>query len=523
MTTISERQDVEERSEQAEVIAFLSDATNYAETGDVKRIDTHISHVFLVGDQAYKLKRAVKMEYIDFSTIQKRRDACQKELALNRRTAPEIYQEVRSINLTVDGKIGFEAGEPVDWLVVMRRFDANGLLEAVAERGELSMLLVTKLADTIASFHQSITPRFNSDGHSKVVEVIDENRLCMSHFVSEIFAQPDVEDLYQQSKKRLSGLTSLLDHRALEGHIRHCHGDLHLANICIWKGEPTLFDCLEFSEELATTDTLYDVAFLLMDLWHRGLHIQASELFNRYLYMSEGAEGLATLPLFLSMRAAIRAHVTASQAQLQPDSQERLQLIEKAKAYAETALQFLRQSSPQLLAVGGLSGTGKSTLARALAPSFGAPIGAHLLRTDILRKRLFGVTPETHLDEQAYTRDQSARVYALLLQEVEQALQAGWTVIADGVFADEKERQQIAALAESHNVPFTGIWLEAPLEKLCERVDQRTADASDADSGIVQRQSRYDIGDLKDWTVVNSSGGPEQVADEVRVLLGRPD
>ncbi len=505
--------------DQLEVIAYLSDARNFGETGKVVRIDTHISHVFLAGEQAVKLKRAVKLDYVDFSTLEKRREACWTELRLNRRTAPEIYLDVRSINRTGNRRIGFSEGEPVDWLVVMRRFDANGLLETVAERGELTVPMVNQLADIIAYFHSKLKPLPVQNGQLKIDDVINENRRCMIDHVPEIFTEQEVEQLHKRSKQQLSECAPLLDRRAQQGHIRHCHGDLHLANICLWKGVPTLFDCLEFNEELATIDTLYDLAFLLMDLWHRSLHIQANELFNRYLYMSDQAEGIAALPLFLSMRAAIRAHVTANQARLQTSKRKRVALIGKAKAYAATASQFLQPSRPQLIAVGGLSGTGKSTVARAIATDFGTPIGARLLRTDVLRKRLFGVSPETHLDEQAYSSEQGKRVYALLGGEVETALKSGWTVIADGVFAAEAERQQIAGVAEKNGIPFTGIWLEAPLEKLLERVDRRVGDASDADSNVVGRQQDYQIGDLDDWVTVDSSDDADEVADTVRALL----
>lgn len=505
--------------DQLEVIAYLSDARNFGETGKLVRIDTHISHVFLAGEQAVKLKRAVKLDYVDFSTLENRRQACWTELRLNRRTAPEIYLDVRSINRNGNGRIGFSEGEPVDWIVVMRRFDADGLLEAVAERGELTVAMVNQLADIIADFHSKLKPLPVQNGQLKIDGVIAENRSCMIDHVPEIFSEQDVEQLYKRSKKQLVEHALLLDRRARQGYIRHCHGDLHLANICLWKGAPTLFDCLEFNEELATIDTLYDLAFLLMDLWHRKLQVQANELFNRYLDMSNQAEGIAALPLFLSMRAVIRAHVAANQAQLQTSQRKRLALIGKAKAYAATASQFLKPSRPRLIAVGGLSGTGKSTLARAIASDFGTPIGARLLRTDVLRKRLFGVSPETRLDELAYSPEQGERVYALLVEEVETALRCGWTVIADGVFAAEAERQKIADIAERCGTSFVGIWLQAPPEKLLKRVDRRVGDASDADSNVVKRQLDFEIGKLDDWVAVDSGVGPDQVADTVRALV----
>jgi len=505
---------------QQQVIAFLSRPESYGTSGNVERIDTHISHIFLAGDRAFKLKRAVALDYLDFSTPAKRHTACETELRLNRRTAPDLYLEVLSIKCAVDGNLGFDHGRPIDWLVVMRRFASDDLLEAVSRRGELTAPMVNRLADIIAQFHQSLDPVDAIDGSRRLIRILDENHKCLMQHADQIFPNAPIQSLFDDSRAKLATLSSLLDERAAQGHIRHGHGDLHLANICLWKGEPTLFDCLEFNAELATTDMLYDLAFLLMDLWQSGLRVQANELLNRYLYMAdEQADGIAVLPLFLSMRAAIRAHVSAAQAMLADDDQDSKRLINKANDYLTGALAFLSGSKPRLIAIGGLSGTGKSTLARAIAPLVGRPLGARLLRTDILRKRLFGVKPETHLEADAYGREQGEKVYAKLMEDVAAALAAGWTVVADGVFAKRSERDAISRIAETYQIPFAGFWLEAPLQQMRSRVEQRIGDASDAGCDVIERQLGYEIGDLDEWTIIDSSAGPQEVSGAVLSFL----
>ena len=360
--------------DQQDVIAFLSRPQSYGVAGPVERIDTHAAIIFLAGDRAYKLKRAVRYAYLDFSNVALRKAVCEAELVLNRRTAPELYLELRSVNRLTDGALGFEAGEPVDWLVVMRRFDADCLLEVVAARGGLDAALMRELADRIAAFHEAAEIRHDHDGAGRVRAVIEGNRASMAALPADSLPPQDCAALHARSLAGLERLAELLDRRAVSGHVRHCHGDLHLANICLWQGHPLLFDCLEFDTELATTDVLYDLAFLIMDLWEKGYRAQASLVFNRYLDMREEGDGVATLPLFLSMRAAVRAHVGAMAAALRQADGERVAGLRAARDYLASALAFLEPSPPRLIAIGGLSGSGKSTLAGLLAPDIG---GAH--------------------------------------------------------------------------------------------------------------------------------------------------
>ncbi|AKH42971.1 hypothetical protein FHS61_003121 [Altererythrobacter atlanticus] len=503
------------QQDQQEVIDFLSRPESHGGAGPVERVETHIAVIFLVGDRAFKLKRAVRYSYLDFSTPAQRRAVCEEELRLNRRTAPELYIAVRSIGRRQDGSLGFDVGDPIDWVVEMRRFDDGALLEAVAERGDLDPGLVRRLADGIAKFHESAEIIRVQDGAERIRSIVTGNRESMA-------AQPDVlaaekcDALYRRSLEQVDRLAPLLDSRARNGFVRHCHGDLHLANICLWRGEPTLFDCLEFNSDLATTDVLYDAAFLVMDMWERGLRRQASLLFNRYCDMSGESEGVATLPPFLSMRAAIRAHVNASAAAQMDDAEKARGKRTQAGEYLAAALTFLDQPLPRLVVVGGFSGTGKSSLAGKLAPEIGGAPGARWLRTDVLRKRMAGVSPEESLSPDAYTQERSDKVYMRLMDEARAMLSAGRSVVVDGVFARYAERSRMEELARQAGVPFTGLWLEAPPEVLKQRVSGRVGDASDADAAVVDLQIARDPGDLSDWRRVDAAPAPDAVLAAAR-------
>jgi len=292
-----------------------------------------------------------------------------------------------------------------------------------------------------------------------------------------------------------------------------------LRNICLVDGVPTLFDCIEFNDRIACIDVLYDLAFLLMDLDHRGLSALANAVLNRYFDLAGEAEGdLAPLPLFLALRAEIRAHVGVAAAAAQPDEAKAAQQIEAARGYLVAALAYLRPATPRLIAIGGLSGTGKSTLAYGLAPTVGRPPGARVLRTDVLRKRLAGVAPETRLPDSAYGSDMTVRVYAALYAAAGEALAAGRPVIADAVFADPVERAAIAEVAARAGVPFTGLWLDAPPEVLEARVAARSGDASDATVAVLRRQLGYDIGRI-DWTRVDASGDVQTSLKQMEAAL----
>lgn len=496
--------------DQAAVIALLSaPATHGGEA--VERIDTHGAIVFLAGARVYKLKRAVRYDYLDFSTAELRRRSCEAELRLNRRTAPTLYRRVLPVTRDADGSLALDgAGTPVDWVLEMARFPQDALFDRLAAAGRLDLALMPPLASAIAAFHRQAEPRTDHGGRAGMTWVVEGNAAGFSEFGAGWLDAATADRVTRAARAALERWGPLLEARRTAGLVRQCHGDLHLRNIVLLDGQPTLFDGVEFNDEIACTDVLYDLAFLLMDLWRRRLPRHANAVFNRYLADTADIPGIALLPLFLSCRAAIRAKTSATAAFLQEDAGRRDELRGLAREYLAMAEALLQAPPPRLVAVGGLSGTGKSTLALALAPSVGAVPGALVLRSDDVRKRLAGVDPLEHLPQEGYAAGMSARVYATLAHEAGQVLHQGHSVIVDAVYQRPEDRRAIASVAADVGVPFIGLWLEAPEPTLVARVETRLRDASDADAAVVRLQRTQPTGRI-DWHHVDASAGPEVV------------
>jgi len=510
-------------ADQSEVAAWLSEPGTYGvgvET--VERIDTHGAMVFLAGERAYKIKRAVRYPYMDFSTLERRRVACEREVALNRRTAPVLYLAAEPVVRKADGTLAIGGeGKAIEWLVIMRRFDQAGLCDRLAEAGKLTAELMRDLADEVAAFHEAAEPVFgdgaqHGGGAHGMRAVIEENAEEMGER-PDLF--PETPALAADTLRTLERNAQLLDARLRAGLVRRCHGDLHLRNICVIDGRPVVFDCIEFNDEIACIDVLYDLAFLLMDLDHRGLREHANTVLNRYLQRRADVTGLAALPLFLSTRATVRAKVSVSMAAIQKDAAKAAGLESEARAYAAAARAYLRPEPARLVAVGGLSGTGKTSLARALAPEIGASPGALHLRSDVLRKTLAGVDELSPLPKESYTPETSARVYAGLLEGARDGLAAGRAVILDAVYARPAERAAVETMAKDMGVPFTGLWLKAPPRVLVERVTQRSKDASDATAPVVREQLEYDLGDMT-WARIDAAHDLATTAERARAILG---
>jgi uncharacterized protein len=509
-------------ADQSKAIAFLSDPASYGGTvGPVERMETHVSLVFLAGERAYKLKRAVRFSYLDFSTAARRRQACELEYSLNRRTAPDLYLGVAEIRQDKEGRLAFGSeGELVDSVVVMQRFDQSALLDNVARRGGLNHEMMQDLADRIAAFHRAAEINRNAGGRAQLTEVIDGNAANLALASPAIFEAAAVRGATAKSRAALDRLADQIEARRLGGKVRLCHGDLHLRNICLIDGHPTLFDCIEFSRSLACVDVLYDLSFLLMDLIHRDYPAWANLVFNRYFDVESEVEGAAPLPLFMSMHAAIRAHVSAAAIQGKPPDDGLDRSRRDAQRYLDEASSLLVSREPAILAIGGPSGTGKSTLAYAIAPGLGHLPGARVLRSDVIRKRLAGVPPETQLTPEAYTAEASRAVYGTLLDEARRLTANGHSVILDAVFARRAEREAAASLAADGAVRFHGIWLDAPAEVLEARVLARSRDASDATPAIVRQQLRY-VERPADWSALDAARGSAQILAAARNILAQ--
>lgn len=495
--------------DQDAVVAFLGSPAAYGPSaGAIERRDTHGAMLFLVGDEVYKIKRAVKFPYMDFSTLEQRRRTIEREFEINRRQAPDLYLGVVPITQDADGTLRLDGhGRVVEWALRMRRFDQSGLLAAVVARGAFDTALAAATADAIAATHATAPADPRASGQALMQRVIAQ---IADGIAAEAgaFDTAEVAAFRDTSRDALERVGSILDQRSAAGSVRRCHGDLHLANIVIWQGRPTVFDALEFSEELATIDTLYDLAFLLMDLDAAGARPAANLILNRYVRRSDDKrvlEGLAALPLFLAARAGIRAMVGAERA-AQQAGPESAAAVAGARRYLDAAVRYLDPPPPRLVAVGGFSGTGKSTLAAALAPGIGAAPGALHIRADLERKAMFGVADTDRLPQSAYAPEVSAQVYGIMLDKTASALRSGHSVILDGVFAQPAERAAAAATAAAARCGFHGLWLSAPQDVLVRRVTGRRGDASDATADVVALQvSRGAAG--VDWSEI-AAGGP---------------
>ncbi|MCA6113878.1 AAA family ATPase [Bradyrhizobium sp. WSM 1738] len=500
---------------QQEVLAFL-DRSSFGPAKGGKRIDTHASVVFLGADRALKIKRAVRLPFLDYSTLEKRKRACEEELQVNAANAPELYRRIVAITRSADGVFEIDgSGTPAEWAVEMTRFDEKQSLDRVAASRKVDPSLAVALADAILHSHARAT---RSDGGSwlaSLLPIIGRNtaKFRAVHGL-DVSA---VEQLDAASRDCATTLQPLLRQRAEDGFVRRCHGDLHLANIALVNGRPLLFDAIEFDPVIATTDVLYDLAFTLMDLMHFEQGAAANALLNRYLAGAgqESLDGLRLLPLFLSMRAAIRAHVLFVKAENAGDGEAAWQ---EAKRYFDLAGRLISPAPPLLVAIGGLSGTGKSVLARGIAGLIEPPPGAVIVRSDVVRKRLFGANETTALPESAYRPDTSKRVYDLLSSTAQRILSLGCSVVLDAAYLQEAERTEIADLAATQGVRFLGLFLTADLATRLARIDQRRADASDATRNVALKQETFAIGTVS-WHIIDASGTPDQSLRNACVFL----
>lgn len=511
--------------DQSAVIAYLSSPEAFADgTESVGRATTHISEIFIGKSRVYKLKRAVKYPYLDFSTKDLRLKFCEAEVRLNRRTAADLYRGVRPV--TQDGSGAFyvgHAGRVVDWVVEMAPFEQDRQFDRLGDAGKLDRHVMEHLADNIATFHAHAEARHDGGGRAGIAMTIEGNAKAFAENGRDIVDRAKVSALTELQYADLSEISVLLENRRMNGCVRHCHGDMHLGNIFLGiDGEPVLFDAIEFNEAFATIDVLYDLAFLLMDLDRRGLGTLATVVMNRYMDITGAAWGLVTLPLFMSLRAAIRSHVACTQAKTISDPAIQKARSVEAREYLDMALNYLKMPEPRLIAVGGLSGSGKSRAARELARHVGARPGARVVRSDVLRKRIAGVHPLDKLGPDGYTTDMTERTYQAVYDEARTVLATGHSVVADCVFSKPEERAAIEAVAAEMDVPFLGLWLEADVTTMQDRVETRTKNASDANAEVVKMQLSYDLGDIA-WHRIDSSGPREQTDARVLEILGLDD
>lgn len=492
--------------------------------GAVSLIETHISWVLLAGEQAWKLKKPLDLGFLDFSTLDRRREACEAELRLNRRTAPELYEAVVPVWRTAQGvcvgdrpvDASDPGATPLDYLVRMRRFDQSALFESRLAAGQLEPALFDRLARHVAAFHEGAAVARPGDGFGDAAAVmapVRQNFAQIRERVADAALLSELAHIEAWAEARFAALAPVFDARLAAGRVRECHGDLHLGNLIVLDGEPRLFDAIEFSAALRWTDVVADIAFLVMDLQARGrmgsgvgaglpanvmdLKVRgcvdlASRFLNAWLERSGDYAGLQLLPWYLSYRAMVRAKIAAIRAG-QVEGATRADSLAECARYLALAAAQTRPPAPALLIASGVSGAGKTSQSQPLVEG----CGVIRVRADVERKRLAGLDAEARsgsaLGGGLYTAEASARTYARLAELARAVVEAGYPVLVDATFLKRAQRAAFAELAATLGVPFAILAFDAPEATLRARVRQRAeagTDASEADVAVLETQLR---------------------------------
>lgn len=458
--------------------------------------ETHISWVFLTREFAWKIKKPVCFDFLDFSTLPQRKHFCDQELRLNRRTAPELYLTVVPICGTpaapeIDG-----SGSPIEFAVKMRRFEAEGLLSRMAAEQRVTPELIDALAEQVADLHRSIAQASPDSDYGRPEDI---QRAAIENFES-IDRLADGNEQHMNSVQRLRNWTisegerlqETFHQRRAAGCIRECHGDLHLGNIVAIDGRPCLFDCVEFNDQFRWVDVINEIAFLVMDLEEHGEQELAQRLLNRYLECTGDYGGLKVLRYYLVYRAMVRAKIDVIR--LTDGSQSRTQrrvLLNEFGNYLSIADHDTEPAGSAIMIMHGLSGSGKTTLSQRIVET----VPAIRIRSDIERKRLFGLGEANRTNTAAATRlyspEANRQTYARLTELATTVIQAGFSVIVDAAFLRPADRTEFRQLAQQLAVPFQIIACQAPEAELRKRVAVREAagrDASDAGLAVLQEQ-----------------------------------
>lgn len=442
----------------------LLDPRRYAHPVDrVDVVETHISWVLLAGEYAYKFKKPVVLPFLDYGTVERRRADCAAELRLNRRYAPELYL----------GVVDFDGESAVQ----MRRFDEASRLDHLCARGELTAAQLSDLARTIAAFHAAAEPAPGASRFGEPAEVLAQALENFDELDTLLPSQgAHLADLRRWTEEEFGRRRDTMARRKQEGRVRECHGDLHLGNLVLLHGRPTPFDCIEFNEGFRWIDTASEIAFTYLDLLDHGQPGLACWLLNEWLVWSGDFGALAVLRFYAVYRALVRAKVAA----IRGNGNE-------ATGYLNMAATLTEPPPPALTITFGLSGSGKTTRSMALLLA-DTSATAIRLRSDVERKRLFGLTPDADSGGTIYSAEANRRTYGRLAALAGDALAAGWSVIVDAAFLRRTERADFRRLAATHGVAFAILACAAPIDELRRRLAGRNGDASEADEGVLAAQ-----------------------------------
>jgi aminoglycoside phosphotransferase family enzyme/predicted kinase len=458
-------------------------------------VETHISWVLLSGPFAYKIKKPLELAFLDFSTLEKRRHFCEAELRLNRRLAPQLYRDVVPITGSIERpKLG-GPGPALEYAVKMVQFDQDGLLSRMIARGKLGGAHIDRLAEEVAGFHQRIAVAEPTGPYGlpeKVHAPVRQNVMQIRPLLEDPEDIATLARLEVWLEEELERRASTLSERLARGFVRECHGDMHLGNMVQMDDRLIIFDCIEFNDYLRWIDVMSEVAFAVMDLEDRGRPDFGHRFLNHYLEHTGDYAGLGMLRYYQTYRAMVRAKVCALRlGQSDLDAQERSEVWEAFHGYIDLAARYTQSTSPVLVITRGPSGVGKSTMARCLVET----LGAVQVRSDVERKRLFGLPPDaasgSRLGEAIYGPGATERVYARLAELAETLLEAGFSVIADATFLKTAQRDRFRELAERLRVPLVVLDLRASEQVLRARVERRQegrADASEAGLDVLDFQ-----------------------------------
>ena len=491
-------------------------------------IETHISWVILTGQYAYKIKKPVNFGFLDFSTLDKRRHYCAEELRLNRRFAPEIYLEVVEIRGSESApRIGGD-GDVIEYAIKMQEFPQSSLLAAHAAKGDLQAETIDEIADNLAALHGDSEQAAADSDYGSVAQVeswSEENLLQIAGAIP----PEDLPNSYFRLKRwyrENRALLQIVDARRRDGHVRDCHGDLHLGNMALIDGKTHFFDCIEFNPELRWIDTLSEVAFVAMDLHARGFAGYCWRFLNRYFERSGDHQGIALLRYYFVYRALVRAKVEALRArQSNTGGGNQHAAYAPAIEYIDLAANWADGHRAGLILMHGLSASGKSTVAAQLVER----LGAIQLRSDVERKRLFGLgaqdASQSSIGGGIYTQQASTATYQRLCELVMQITAADFTAIVDATLLTVAQRQPFLELENIHPMRRVIIVCEAPQDELRRRISAREGDASEANLEVLQRQLQtrepLDAKEREQAAVVRlgSDGLDDQTIEHIRSLL----
>jgi hypothetical protein len=449
---------------------------------DVKHLQTHISHVFLTGRWAYKIKKPVNFGFLDFSSLDRRRHFCHEELRLNARLAPDLYDRV--LGLDAEGRLIDDLDAAEEYVIRMRRFDQADRLDKLAARNGLDEALVERIADRIADFHARAAvahPDSRFGEPDTVWAPMEQNLEQIAPFLDTDEDRERLARMEERSRAAFEAVQPVIARRKHEGRVRECHGDMHLANMAWYDGDVTIFDGIEFNDELRWTDTANDLAFALMDLHKRGLVAAARQLLDRYLETGGDYEALPVLPFYQGYRAAVRAKIALLGLRDDMPDEEREAAWSDFREYADLANRFFTPRKGEIFVTMGVSGSGKSLASRELVIGRGAV----RVRSDAERQRMFTDPAER------YTEFASDRTYARLAAIARLGAAAGWPMAIDATFLERARRERFRAIAEELGVPYTILFIECDHEQLRDYLRERRDkgnDISEADEQVLEHQ-----------------------------------